>query len=388
MSKLHSQTVAVRTGIETDPVHHAVVPPLYLSSNFAFTDYKEPGQFDYARSGNPNTKLLEETLAGLEEGAGAVVTNCGLAAITLVMQLLEQDDTLVIPHDCYGGSHRLFQALAKKGHFKLKIIDQTDFAQVEKALTAKPKMIWLETPSNPLLRIVDVKAICTLAKANGALVAADNTFLSPLLQKPLTLGADFVVHSCTKYINGHSDALGGVVVCADAQHAEDLGWWSNCLGLTDCAALNNYMILRGIRTLSARMTVHQQNAQKLVELLVAHEAVDKVFYPGLASHPGHDIAKKQQTGFGGMLSFELKGGVQQVETVLDNVNLFSIAESLGGTESLICYPSTMTHRAMDAAAQATAGIGKTLLRISAGIEYGDDLVADLRQALNKIVNGE
>ncbi|WP_416306384.1 cystathionine gamma-synthase [Neptunicella sp. SCSIO 80796] len=384
MSKLNSQTVAVRSGIETDPVYGAVVPPIYMTSNFAFEDFREPGQFDYARSGNPNTKLLEKTLADMEQGAGAIVTNCGLAAITLLMQLLEQGDTLVVPHDSYGGSLRLFKALANKGHFILKVVDQTNPAELEQALAAKPAMIWLETPSNPLLRLVDIEAICNVAKQQGTKVTVDNTFLSPILQQPLTLGADFVVHSCTKYINGHSDALGGVVVCADAEVAEHLGWWANCLGLTDCSALNNYMILRGIRTLSARMAVHQQNAQQLVDALVAHPAVAKVYYPGLTDHPGHSIAKKQQKGFGGMLSFELKGGVDEVATLLNNISLFSIAESLGGTESLICYPSTMTHRAMDEQSQRTAGISNTLLRISAGVEYGDDLVTDLLNALNKI----
>ncbi|MBC3766030.1 cystathionine gamma-synthase [Neptunicella marina] len=384
MAKLHSQTLAVRSGIETDPVYGAVVPPIYTSSNFAFSDFREPGQFDYARSGNPGTKLLENTLAELEQGAGAIVTNCGLAGITLLMQLLEQGDTLVVPHDAYGGSLRLFKALAQKGHFNLEVVDQTDEQQLKQALASKPKMIWLETPSNPLLRIVDIQLVCDIAKQQGTLVAVDNTFLSPILQKPLNLGADFVLHSCTKYINGHSDALGGVVVCADAQQAEDLGWWANCLGLTDCSALNNYMVLRGVRTLSARMAVHQQNARQLVDALRAHPQVTKLYYPGLEEHPGHEIAKKQQAGFGGMFSFELKGDLNQVQALLSRLELFSIAESLGGTESLICCPSTMTHRSMDAESQQKAGIAPTLLRVSAGIEHGDDLVADLINALNSL----
>lgn len=384
MATLHPQTLAVRSGIETDPVHGAVVPPLYLSSNYAFTDFTQPGQYDYARSGNPNTKLLEKTLAELEHGAGAVVTNCGLAGITLLTQLLNPGDKLVVPHDCYGGSLRLFKALAAKGQFALQIIDQTDASAMEKALASKPTMIWLETPSNPLLRIVDIKAVCAAAKKVDCKVAVDNTFLSPILQQPLQLGADFVLHSCTKYINGHSDALGGVVVCADGQIAEELGWWANCLGLTDCSALNNYMILRGVRTLAARMTVHQANAQKLVAALVKHPAVSKVYYPGLSDHPGYAIAQQQQSGPGGMFSFELSGGIEQVRQLFEHIQLFSIAESLGGTESLICYPATMTHRSMDAEAQQVAGISAGLLRVSAGIEHGDDLVADLIQALDKV----
>ena len=385
MAKYSAQTLAVRTGIESDSAHGAVVPPIYLSSNFAFADFKTAPQFDYARGGNPNTQLLEQTLNNLEGGQGAIVTNCGLAAITLLMQLLNVGDKLVVPHDAYGGSLRLFKALAAKGQFELVIVDQTDTAAFDAAIADKPAMVWLETPSNPLLRIVDIAATCSKARSVGAKVVVDNTFLSPILQQPLALGADFALHSTTKYINGHSDALGGVVVCADAEVAENLHWWANCLGLTDCSGLNNYMILRGVRSLGARMRVHQENAGQLVALLTSHPAVSKVYYPGLSSHPGHDIAKAQQKGFGGMISFELHGGLEHVETLLKHVQLFSVAESLGGTESLICYPSTMTHRSMDAEAQALAGIGPTLLRLSVGIEQAEDLVTDLTQALNAVV---
>ena len=384
MTKLSPKTLAVRSGIETDPTHNAVVPPIYLSSNFAFADFTQAPQFDYARGGNPNTRLLEQTLNELEGGQGAIVTNCGLAAITLLMQLLNPGDSLLVPHDAYGGSLRLFKALAAKGQFELKIVDQTNADALNDALQQNPAMVWLETPSNPLLRIVDIKAISEAAHQRGAKVVVDNTFLSPILQQPLALGADFVLHSSTKYLNGHSDALGGVVVCADESDAEDLQWWANCLGLTDCSGLNNYLILRGIRTLGPRIRQHQENAQALVDLLCEHPAVAQVYYPGLAQHPGFDIAQRQQQGPGGMISFELKGGQDQVARLLSSLTLFSVAESLGGTESLICYPATMTHRSMDQEAQRLAGIKPGLLRLSVGIEEASDLVNDFKRALDAL----
>ncbi|MDD8060047.1 cystathionine gamma-synthase [Shewanella metallivivens] len=380
MTKHQSATLAVRQGIESDTQHGAVVPPIYLSTNYSFDGHKNPREFDYSRSGNPTRNILGDALAKLEQGATGVVTCTGMAAITLVTSLLGPDDLLVVPHDCYGGSYRLFTNLAKKGQFKLLVVDQTDAVVFEKAIAQKPKMVWLETPSNPLLRVVDIEAVSSACRAVGALVTVDNTFLSPILQQPLLLGADIVIHSTTKYINGHSDVVGGAVVAKDPELGELLHWWSNTLGLTG-SAFDSYLTLRGLRTLAVRIREHQRNAQKIVELLSTSDLVANVYYPGLKDHPGHEIAAKQQQGFGAMLSFELKGGEPEVVAFLHALSLFSVAESLGGVESLVAVPATMTHRAMDAKARQEAGIKDTLLRLSVGIEDAEDLVADIKAGL-------
>jgi cystathionine gamma-synthase len=380
MSQHKLATLAVRHGIESDTQHGSVVPPIYLSTNYSFEGHQDPREFDYSRSGNPTRNLLAEALAKLEQGHSAVVTCTGMAAITLVTSLLAPEDVLVIPHDCYGGSYRLFTHLAAKGSFKLVVIDQNDANALADALELKPKYVWLETPSNPLLRVVDISAICQLSHQVGAKVVVDNTFLSPALQQPLTLGADIVVHSTTKYINGHSDVVGGAVVAKDADIGERLDWWANTLGLTG-SAFDSYLTLRGLRTLSVRMRQHQENTQLIIESLINSPVVNKVYYPGLIAHPGHEIALKQQQGFGGMVSFELNGGEAALVAFLSELKLFSLAESLGGVESLVAVPATMTHRAMTAKARDEAGISDTLLRLSVGIEDGVDLVADIEAAL-------
>ena len=380
MTERKLATIAVRQGIESDTQYGAVVPPIYLSTNYSFDGHKNPRDYDYSRSGNPTRSILGDAIAALEKGATGVVTCTGMAAITLVTSLLGPDDLLVVPHDCYGGSYRLFTNLAKKGAFKLAVVDQTDSAALEAAIAQKPKMVWLETPSNPLLRVVDIEAISKASHLVDALVVVDNTFLSPILQQPLLLGADIVIHSTTKYINGHSDVVGGAVVAKDAELGELLHWWSNTLGLTG-SAFDSYLTLRGIRTLAVRMREHQANAQRVLAVLTASEAVDKVYYPGLSDHPGHKIAAKQQKGFGAMLSFELKGGETQLVAFLDKLSVFSLAESLGGVESLVAVPATMTHRAMEPEARAEAGVKETLIRLSVGIEDADDLVADIEAGL-------
>ncbi|MBY5993165.1 cystathionine gamma-synthase [Ferrimonas balearica] len=380
MSQRHFATIAAREGIDTDTQHGAVVPPIYLSTNYTFEDFGQPRQYDYARSGNPTRSALADTLAKLEGGAGAVVTATGMAAVTLATALLGPEDLLVVPHDCYGGSYRLFTSQANKGAFKLAVVDQGDEAALDAVLAQGPKMVWLETPSNPLLRVVDVAGIAAKAKAVGALVVADNTFLSPVLQQPLSLGADIVIHSTTKYINGHSDVVAGVVVAKEPELAEQLAWWGNCLGITG-APFDAWLTLRGLRTLPLRIQQHQANAEAVVALLADHPAVAQVHYPGLVSHPQHELAKRQQAGFGAMLSFELKGGETEVRAFLSRLELFSLAESLGGVESLVAHPATMTHAAMDPEARRVAGISDTLIRLSVGIEDPRDLVADLSQAL-------
>jgi cystathionine gamma-synthase len=375
-------TRAVRTGLGSDAAHGAVVPPIHLSSNFTFEGYGQKRRYDYTRSGNPTRDALGEALAALEGGAGTVVTCSGMAAITLVCQLLGPEDLLVAPHDCYGGTHRLLSSLAARGHFRIQFVDQTDPQALAAAFAGLPRMVLVETPSNPLLRVTDVAAVADLCRAAGTLLVADNTFLSPGWQTPIALGADIVLHSTTKYLNGHSDVVGGAVVAKTAALHEQLDWWANCLGLTG-APFDSFLTLRGIRTLPARLRVHAENAARLVELLAAHPVVETVYYPGLPSHPGHDIAARQQKGFGGMISFELAGGEPAVEAFLDGLEHFFLAESLGGVESLVAHPASMTHAAMDPEARRVAGIGDSLLRLSVGIEDADDLAADLGAALER-----
>ncbi|TYT25683.1 O-succinylhomoserine (thiol)-lyase [Luteimonas viscosa] len=374
-------TRAVRAGIDRDAAFGAVTPPIVLSSNFSFDGFGNKRAYDYTRSGNPTRDLLGEALAELEGGAGGVVTATGMGAITLVLNaLLETGDTLVVPHDAYGGSWRLFNALAAKGHFRLVTADLTDPRSLADALAQSPKLVLIETPSNPLLRVTDLRFVIEAAQRAGALTVVDNTFLSPALQTPIAFGADVVVHSTTKYINGHSDVVGGAVVARTPELHERLTWWANALGITG-APFDAFLTLRGLRTLDARLRVHQENAQAIAQQLEAHPAVAKVHYPGLASHPGHALAARQQTGFGAMLSLELDGGVEAVRAFVDGLQYFTLAESLGGVESLVAHPATMTHAAMTPEARAAAGIPDGLLRLSVGIEAQADLQADLADAL-------
>ena len=376
-------TSAVRAGIDRDPAFGAVTPPIVLSSNFSFAGFEQKRQYDYTRSGNPTRDLLGEALAELEGGAGGVITATGMGAITLLLNaLLQPGDRLVVPHDCYGGSWRLFNALAKKGAFELVTADLTDPRALAEALQDSPKVVWIETPSNPLLRITDLRFVIEAAHKAGALAVVDNTFLSPALQQPIAFGADFVIHSTTKYINGHSDVVGGAVVSKDAEQHAQIVWWANALGLTG-SPFDSFLTLRGLRTLDARLRVHEENTQALVALLDGHPAVAALHYPGLATHAGHSIAAKQQSGFGAMLSVELEGGTNAVRAFLDGLECFTLAESLGGVESLVAHPATMTHAAMSAEARAAAGIGDGLLRLSVGIEHADDLVADIAAALER-----
>ena len=375
-------TIAVRSGIDSDTAHGAVVPPIVLSSNFSFAGFEQKRKYDYTRSGNPTRDLLAEALAELEGGAGGVVTATGMAAVTLVLALLEPGDRIVVPHDCYGGCWRLFDALARKNHFILVTADLTDPRALAEALRIPPKLVWIETPSNPLLRVTDIRFVAEAAHRVGALVLADNTFLSPALQRPIELGADLVLHSTTKYINGHSDVVGGAVIAKDAALHQKLTWWANALGLTG-SPFDSFLTLRGLRTLDARLRVHQENAAVLAELLEQHPAVAAVHYPGLIAHPGHALATRQQYGYGAMLSVELAGGVAAVRAFLDGLECFTLAESLGGVESLIAHPATMTHASMSAQAREVAGISDGLLRLSVGIEHIDDLSADIEAALDR-----
>ena len=379
--KYQKITKTVRAGIDSDAQYGSVMPPVYLSSNYSFEGLGGKREYDYSRSGNPTRDVLADAMARLEGGVGAVVTNTGMSAVVLVTYLLKPGDTIVAPHNCYGGCYRAFSSLSANGRFKTRFVDFTDTEAVRSAcLTHRPKMIWVETPSNPLLRITDIRAMATIARECGALLVVDNTFLTPLLQQPLSLGADIVVHSTTKYINGHSDVVGGAVVARTPALLEELAWWANCVGSTaspwDCS-----QTMRGLRTLHARMRCHEENAQAVVRVLNAHGAVRRVHYPGLGSHPDHHLARGQQSGFGAIISFELHGGEDEVRAFLEGTSLFTLAESLGGEESLVCHPASMTHAAMTEAAQHEAGIGKTLLRLSVGIEHTPDLVSDISAAL-------
>ena len=379
-SEASRQTRAVRTAIESDTQHGAVVPPLHLSSNYAFAGFGQKREYDYTRSGNPTRDALGEALTTLEGGAGAVVMSSGMAALNVLVQLLEPGDLLVVPHDCYGGTYRLYEALGRKGHFDVLFVDQTDERALAAACARKPRLILTETPSNPLLRIVDIEKVAGLARECGALYAVDNTFLSPALQQPIALGADIVVHSTTKYINGHSDVVGGALVAATPELAEELTWWANCIGATG-APFDSFLTLRGLRTLQVRMRQHEESAGRLARILDEQDGVRRVHYPGLETHPGHDIACRQQSGFGGMISFEIDGGEVAVRAFIDELRYFSLAESLGGVESLVCHPPSMTHAPVCAEALAEAGISQSLIRLSVGLEATEDLIDDVLRAL-------
>ena len=375
-------TRATRAGLAWDQQHHAVVPPIYLSTTYAWTKPGESSGYEYSRSSNPTRSLLADTIADLESGAGAEITASGMAALTtMVAAFAPAGSVVAIPHDCYGGTWRLFNALAGKGQFELVSVDFTSATSMAELWPRRPALVLLESPSNPLLRITDLATVIEAAHGVGAVVAVDNTFLSPALQRPIELGADIVIHSTTKFLNGHSDVVGGAVVGATPEIVQELRWWANCLG-TPGGAFDSYLTLRGLRTLGVRMKAHCENAQALAELLAQHPAVSATHYPGLTDDPGHDLARHQQDGFGGMLSFEL-ADLAAAKRCLTGLTCFSLAESLGGVESLICHPASMTHAAMPPDVQAAAGISDGMLRIAAGIEEIHDLVDDLRAGLDR-----
>lgn len=377
------RTVAASNGVAADRAFGAVAPPLYLTSTFAFEGFERSRGHEYTRTSNPTRDLLADTLARLEGGAGAVVTSSGMAAVDLVLSLLRPQDLVLAPHDCYGGTYRLLAARRDRGQFDVSFVDQGDGAALAAALRRRPKLILIETPSNPLMRVVDIRAIAERAKEAGAKVAVDNTFLSPALQQPIALGADFVIHSTTKYLNGHSDVVGGAVVAADRADADVLAAWANISGTTG-APFDAHLTLRGLRTLFPRVECQQANAMAVARFLARHPHVAAVHYPGLDSDPGHAIASIQQDGFGAMLSFELKEGTEAVHRFVEAVEVFTLAESLGGVESLIAHPTTMTHAGMEAEARRAAGISDSLVRLSIGLEAETDLIADLERGLAAI----
>jgi cystathionine gamma-synthase len=381
--KTKLETIAAVNGIASDRNFGAVVPPIYLSSSFAFSGYERGGKHEYTRTSNPSRDLLAETLAKLEGGAGAVVTSSGMAAVDLVLSLAGRRDLILAPHDCYGGTYRLLVMRKEREQFDVNFVDQRDDAAFAAALARGPKLVLVETPSNPLMRVADIRAITTRAKGAGAKVVVDNTFLSPALQRPIELGADFVLHSTTKYLNGHSDVVGGAVVAADAADVETLAAWANVIG-TAGSPFDAYLTLRGLRTLFPRIQRQQESAMTVARFLAQHPLVAAVYYPGLETHPGHALAASQQDGFGAMLSFELKGDTDTVRRFVEAVAVFTLAESLGGVESLIAHPATMTHAAMGAEARKAAGITDCLIRLSVGLEAASDLTTGLQRGFAAI----
>ncbi len=377
------RTTVVQAGIGTDKAYKSVMPPLYMSSTFEIETIGHTPEYQYSRTKNPTRQELSNALTELEQGLGACVTSSGMAALTLIVHLLNPDDLLIAPYDCYGRSYRLLCALSEKKHFKLKFIDQYDKQAIDDAFAEeKPRMVLIESPSNPVMRIADINYITKRAKECGAITAVDNTFLSPILQQPLKHGADIAYHSTTKFLNGHSDIVGGCVVTNNQDILTDLDFWANSLGVIG-APFDSYMTLRGMRTLELRVHRAQENAGKVAEFLKNHSAIKKVYYPGLSDHPGHDTAKKQQEGFGAMLSVEVNGNIENVKHLVESLALFRLAQSLGGTESLINHPATMTHVSMGEEARAKAGVTDQLLRLSIGVEHIDDLISDLSQALDQ-----
>ena len=379
-SGVSARTRAVTAGLCDDPGRDAIMPPLYLSTAY---EHERPGEkppFDYGRTANPNRASLAQAIADLEGAAGGVVTSSGMAAIDAVLQLVSAGDLVVAPHDCYGGTYRLLKAKAAKGAFNLIFVDQNDEAALADALYRRPKLVLIETPNNPLLRIVDIEKTAAAAKDAGALVCVDNTFLSPARQQPIALGADIVVHSTTKYINGHSDVVGGVAVARAPAIVEELAWWVNCIGY--CASpFDAYQTARGLRTLHLRLAQQEASAAAIANRLAAHPAVRRVYYPGLKDHPGHEIAARQQSGFGAILSFEVEGGLAASTAAVTSTRLFRLAPSLGGVESLVCLPWSMTHAGISEEDRRSGGVTEGLIRLSVGVEDESDLIADLEAAL-------
>lgn len=375
-------TRAVHTGVYKDAQYRSVTTPIYTTSTFAFDGVSGLPPFDYTRSGNPTRQALNENLAGLEGGTHAEAVCSGMAAITLVLMQFSAGDHVVCGHEIYGGSHRLFSQVLPRFGLTFTHVDMTDLAAVEAAITKETRLIWIETPTNPLLNIVDLEGVSAIAKKYGLRSALDNTFLTPLQQSAFAYGIDYSVHSTTKYLNGHSDMIGGAVIVKDAELGKGLYFLVNALGI-GASPFDSWLCLRGIKTLEPRLACHQRNALAIAEALQASPLVKRVFYPGLASHPQHALAKRQQSGFGGMLSFELDLYAVDIDVFLKALNLYSMGVSLGGVESLIEQPWSMSHLAIPREGKLAAGITAGILRISAGIEAAEDLVTDVLHALEQ-----
>lgn len=374
-------TRAIHAGQEPDPSNGAIMTPIFQTSTYVQSSPGHHQGFEYTRTHNPTRNALEDCLASLEKGKHGVAFASGCAATSTIMHMLKAGDHVVSGDDVYGGTYRLFTKVFRPMGIGFSFVDMTDLEAFKAALTPATRLVWLESPTNPMLKICDIQAICEIAHEQGIPVVVDNTFMSPYFQNPLLLGADLVVHSTTKFINGHSDVVGGVVITNDDEAAEKLRFLQNSIGAVP-GPFDSWLVLRGVKTLAVRMRQHAANAQVIAEYLEKHEAVEKVIYPGLESHPQHAIAKKQMSGFGGMITFILKDGLEPARKMLERVKVFALAESLGGVESLIEHPAIMTHASVPPEVRAELGISDGLVRLSVGIEDVQDLVADLEQALS------
>ena len=375
-------TLAIHAGQAPDPTTGAVMPPIYATSTYAQSSPGVHQGFEYSRTHNPTRFAYERCVAGLEGGTRGFAFASGLAATSTLLELLDSGDHVVAMDDLYGGSYRLFERVRRRSAgLDFSFVDMTDPVKFEAAITPKTKLVWIETPTNPLLKIVDLKAITAIAKQRGLLVAVDNTFASPALQRPLEHGADLVMHSATKYLNGHSDMVGGMLIVGDnAELGEQLAFLQNSIGAVQ-GPFDSFLALRGLKTLHLRMRAHCENAQALAEWLKSHPAIEGVIYPGLASHPHHELAKRQMDGYGGMLSVRVKGGLDGAKRFCERLELFTLAESLGGVESLVNHPAIMTHASIPPARRAELGISDDLVRLSVGVETLEDLRADIDHAL-------
>jgi cystathionine gamma-synthase len=377
---MHIETKAIRSTTTVDSAYGSIGTPIYLTSNFRFAAPGITHGYDYTRSGNPTRTTLEEVLADLEGGAKAVAVSSGMSAITTVLAHFPAGAHILCTHDCYGGTARLLNLYKQQGKLDVSFVDLQDPREITRNLKPHTRCLWVETPSNPLLAVVDLPALANLAHSLDLLVVVDNTFLSPALFRPIEFGADIVVHSTTKWLNGHSDCVGGAVVSKTQELGERFQYLANALGTTT-GAFDSWLVLRGVKTLAVRMQQHEANANKIAQWLSEHPHVSHVYYPGLPSHPTHALATQLQQGFGGVISFRVRGNGKDVRRILASTRIFSLAESLGGVESLIEHPATMSHASMGEELRTKAGITDDLIRISVGIEHVDDLIADLRQAL-------
>ena len=374
------QTRAIHAGVNPDPHTGAMVTPIHQSTTFLFEAMGQPGEYEYSRCGNPTRKALEDNLAALEGGVYCAALATGQMAELTLLNRFGNGDHIICGNDVYGGTIRLLNHLQKQAGLEVSYISMTDPSQVAAAVQPNTKALWIETPSNPLFNIVDIAAMTEIAKSHDLVSIVDNTVLTPFCQQPLALGADFVIHSATKYLSGHNDGLGGAIICKHEQHVEETAFIANALGGV-LGAFDAWLILRGMKTLPLRMREHQKSAQQIAQFLEQHSAISRVYYPGLASHPQHDLIQKQIGGFGGMISFKVTGGIEAARRVVEGTRLFATTESFGGVESLIQHPQTMSHSSMTPEAQADAGITENLVRISVGLEDVRDLLADLDNAL-------
>ena len=381
-NRLSFHTRSIHAGQEPDPSTGAIMTPIYATSTYV---QESPGVhkgYEYSRTANPTRLAYERCIADLEDGEAGFAFASGMAATATVLELLDAGSQVVAMDDLYGGSYRLFERVRRRSaNLDFRFADLSDLAALEAALTPETKMIWIETPTNPLLKLVDLEAVAKIARKRGILTVADNTFASPFVQRPLEHGIDIVVHSATKYLNGHSDMVGGVAVTRRTEIVEQLAFLQNSIGGVQ-GPFDAFLALRGLKTLALRMERHNDNAQRIAGWLERHPKVETVYYPGLASHPQHDLAKRQMQGFGGIVTAVLSGGLENARRFLERVEIFSLAESLGGVESLIEHPAIMTHASVPEDKRAELGIGDGLVRLSVGVEDGDDLIADLKQALD------